>query len=147
MGAVKLYHPAYEKHRDRTTKIDFLPEALGRRRVATAVVNDPAKVKDLLDRGYMKFPEPSDPAPTKTAPVAPPPPQDPPSTPPSPPSGGDTPPPPQDPPPQDPPPPVEPDESWSLPDLRAYAEKRGIAYPKTANRQRILKLIDEASKG
>lgn len=65
---MKLYHPAYERKRDRVTGIDFVPEKLERRLVATATVTDPAHVASLRKRGWQPWPtEEGAPAPSSPA--------------------------------------------------------------------------------
>jgi hypothetical protein len=55
---VRLYHPAYERKRDRVTGVVFAPRELDGRHVATADVDDPAHVRSLRSRGFLPWPHP-----------------------------------------------------------------------------------------
>jgi len=54
---VRLYHPAYERKRDRVTGVVFSPVELGRGKVATADVTDDAIARSLLSRGFLPWPD------------------------------------------------------------------------------------------
>lgn len=55
---MRLYHPHYDRKRDRVTGIEFSPKALDGRPtpVATADVDDPAAIVSLLSRGFLPWP-------------------------------------------------------------------------------------------
>lgn len=54
---MRLYHPAYERKRDRVTGVQFDPALLDRARVATADVEDPRQIESLLARGFLPWPD------------------------------------------------------------------------------------------